>query len=284
MLSPKAWETITTRWIGSLEELIANFKVCSIDEPGRTIPFSELAERVLALIPEAKPLPDSQIRGVGLTAAYFVMRIVPNHLTACHTLLTAAQVYESWVILRSCVEALDLVEYFHSDRCTQQDLTKWLTGGVIANRETRKAATRLNIGGKELELSPAFLEEAYRDAATEIVQKLRAIQYGIFSRQVHHSLDAIRGSALMTAGPPRESYLAYDEFNSQLLRSARYWRSYFVFGPGASESEFARSLDSIISALEEGLFDPNYLISKRLATHYQRYRTRQQSRNRGRYS
>jgi hypothetical protein len=274
MLSPTEWERITSTWIGSLEELIGDFKLCPIDEPGRSIPFSEVAENVLALIPETEPLSDSQKKGVGLAAAYFVMRIIPDQLTACYTLLTAPQVYESWAMLRSCIEALDLVEYFLSDRCTQQAVTNWLTGGVIANRETRKAATRLNIGGKELELSPSFLEEPYRDAATEIVQKLRAKQYRILSQQVHHALGAIRGAASVTAGPPKESYLAYNEFNGQLLRSVRYWRYYFVIGSDSNKSEFARSLDSLISTLEKSFFDEEYLIAKRLATHYHRRRSR----------
>lgn len=193
---------------------------------GQVVPFVQFVRRYLQTRSYQAPDQEGAARQ---TAVYLLFSIIPTHLSAILQLIKRALAYEAFVLLRSLHEALDLVDYLASDRCSRQELVTWLDGNIVEHFATRRAAISVFLDFR-------FLRDKLTGDQRQILKKmmgvqtyaeaLRRLQYRFLSRYVHPTSRRILDCIAPDQAPTDPLEDAIDQLNNETARASIFFTYY----------------------------------------------------------
>lgn len=212
------WADTIVEIAEGLSDLIDGVTLVSAANAAVRVNFRSEVIGIRAGFAEQETMDPGEVDSARATATYLVLSVVPSHLLAIQQMIRSGFRYEAILMSRSFREALDLAEFFVSDRCTEGHLAKWLKGGLIPARDTRAAAVTLSFRGRDF-IDRKWIEEG---SPSGLVEAIRSSLYRLESRYLHHTAGAIEES-ILTPSPESEASLelVLDHFHDLFIRSLR---------------------------------------------------------------
>jgi len=133
-----AWEEYVTAISDGLA-LAVDHELALTPDDSHGVAAERFAAEQRESLRQSDELSGDEAEGARWVAGYLVFRVVPSHVLLCFKALHMNMRYEGRILLRSLIEALDLMEYLMSDQCESASLLRWLKGEIIPNRLTRGA-------------------------------------------------------------------------------------------------------------------------------------------------
>lgn len=243
------WEKIVEKGIDVLEINYRGLTVAELNNKNKKISLATLALKIAQDVKKGWKI-DYPLETAKFIAIYLVFGVVLSHLKPIYHNLKNNHYYESCILIRSLIEALDLVSFFASDKCELPHIQRWFQGKTISNRDVRKGMKEMWHRGEQYS---EILDEYENQRVKEILktdsltEAFKRMSYMKYSKYVHHTSGAILQANECFTGRNSELLAeAFRDFHNQFLRSFAYFELYFYHSfDNQTRSEFSAAIGDL---------------------------------------